>query len=109
MAVLTVNNLSALGADQTLVNASAGGDKFPVGESYILVIRNGGATPITATVKGKRNCSHGFLHDSAITINAGVTKMIGDLDEIRFKDTTDGLGEVTYSAVASVTVGIFKA
>lgn len=109
MALLTVNTLSALGNDQTLVNASAGGDKFPVGEGYVLVIKNGSASSITATVKGKRNCSHGFLHDSVVTIGAGVTKMIGDLDEIRFKDATDGYGEVLYSAVTTVTVGIFKA
>lgn len=108
MAVLTVNTLTALGNDTTLVTASAGGDKFPVGDSYVLVVKNGGASPITVTVKGKRNCSHGFIHDSVVTVNAGVTKMIGDLEEIRFKDPTDGYGEVTYSAVTSVTVGIFK-
>lgn len=109
MAKITTQRLAPAGADLTFVSASAGGDSYDVEQGNFIAVRNTGASPVTVTIKAKKACSHGTLHDSAVTVNAGATKVIGNLTKDRFADPTTGLGEITYSAVTNVSVAVYCA
>ena len=110
MALLTVQSVGRAGLEPALVAAAAGGDTFPLldGREWI-EINNASAAPITVTIKSKTKCDQGFDHDLVISVPANKKRTIsGFLPISRFKNATGNL-EITYSAVASVTVGAFRA
>lgn len=47
------------------------------------------------------------IADNAIAIAAGAEKMIGPFPSEHYGAAADGLGDITYSGVTSLTVGIF--
>lgn len=98
MAAITVSEVNA---DINLVAANAGGDTVLSGienanhvlDGVFVLVNNGGASPITATVNGVGyTVAAGELH--ALPANRGV-----------YPGRTVA---VTYSAVTSVTVGAFR-
>lgn len=73
-------------------------------ERMCVYVKNGGASPITATVL-KGNGIAGVA-DLAVTVAAGAEAIIGPLESARFG--TDGKVTLTLSATASVTVGVIQ-
>jgi hypothetical protein len=110
MALLTVQSVGRAGLEPVLVAAAAGGDTFPLvdGREWIEV-NNASAGAVTITIKSKQKCDQGFDHDLVISVPAGKKRVIsGFLPISRFQNANGNL-EITYSAVASVTVGAFRA
>lgn len=107
MAQLAPQKIKPAGTAVALVAASAGGDTFPAGSRTALRVKNGSGAGITVTVHAQHACNHGTLHDLAVVVAAGATEEIGGLDPRRFADA-DGLIHVTYSATATVTVGVVR-
>lgn len=112
MATLTVNtvSLSGLRDDNALVAAAGGGDSFlPSKDTYIRV-NNGGGSPITVTVTTVQNdpTTGLAIADVSVSVTNAQSRLIGPFPAEAFADPTDGLADITYSGVTSVTVGAFK-
>lgn len=103
VALLTTGHVSHSGVVQSLVAAAGGGDTLSAGERTFLVVNNGSGGSINVTVASPTTCSQGSTHPLVVAVGAGAVKYIGPLPENRFGDPVS----VTYSAVTSVTVGVF--
>jgi len=114
MATLTRNTIPIGGIDLvgSLVAADVAGDEVlnnvPNAAHTFIAVANGGGGPIIVTVNSQSNCSQGFDHDSAVTVPAGETHLIGPLPKGRWNDPADNKVKWTYDSVTSVTVGVFE-
>lgn len=108
MAAITVQPVSTTGTVWTLAAASGGGDTVrPSGNDVHLIVRNGDASSKTVTLVRAGNDQYGVaIPDLPVAVAAGATLIIPV--PATFRDTSDDLVDVTYSATTSVTVGAFK-
>lgn len=103
MATLTVQEITLSSLTPSYASADAGGDEFSnTGRTFLHII-NDGASSITATIDSRTNCSQGFDHNIEVTVGASSEKMVGPFKPGRFNDD-NGITDITYSAVTSVTV-----
>lgn len=104
MATLAVTELTTAGITDTLAAAAGGGDTFPNTGSEWFEINNGGGAGITVTFTPANTYLGETISPRAVSVSNGVRKKIG-----RFPPAIFGTSvAVTYSAVTSVTVGVFK-
>lgn len=88
--------------------ASAGGDTMVPSDRTHLHVKNGSGGSITVTVVAKTACNHGVLHNLAVAVPAGEERLIGAIIPSRFARPADGLAEITYSDVTTLTVAAVK-
>lgn len=109
MADLTTTTISVASGTVDLAGAltaaTSGGDTAEVGSSLFLVVSNGDASPHTVTVATPGTVSGLAIADGSYAIAAGDFAII-PLANV-FRGTT-GRATITYDAVTSVTVGVFK-
>lgn len=101
---LSVQKTGLAGGSVSLVAATAGGDTFANDGATVLHINNAGAGSITVTFSAQQTCNQGFKHDDVVTVANGAYEVVGPFAANRFNDQSGNVN-VTYSAVASVTVG----
>lgn len=107
MATLVAQQIDRDGLEPVLVAADVGGDKFiNTGKEFIFV-RNGSGAPITVTLDIRPTVDAQAVTDRAIVVPAGEDRFIGPIPPTVYNDAAE-LVDVTYSAVASLTVGIIK-
>lgn len=115
MATLTVQNIASTGTAITLASAAGGGDSFindASGRTFFMVT-NGGGGSITVTFDAVPTsvvtATYGTIavSDMAVAVAAGATKMIGPFKQALYNQA-DGMIDVTYSGVSSVTVAAIK-
>jgi hypothetical protein len=113
MAALTVQVPTVAGLAPSYAAAAGGGDTFVPGSSgtHILHVKNGGGSAITVTVDDAVSVTPGsakqFDPDIGISVPNGGERMIA-IDPARFNNPSTGVVAITYSAVTSVTVGVFR-
>lgn len=107
MTILIMQKLTNTGMAPVFDAADVEGNKFSNNGRTFLVVKNGGAAPVTVTVNSQRKCDQGFDHDITVDVPAGGERWIGPLDPHRF-NTPNGEVEVAYSAVDSVTVAAIQ-
>jgi len=107
MATLASTTISRDGILQTLVAANAGGDEWVNDGEQFIAITNGGASPITLTAVTQSTVDGQAVGDRAISIGVAETKLIGPFQQSVYNDGA-GKVQLTYSAVTSVTIAIFK-
>jgi len=85
--------------------ASAGGDSFALQGREILIVKNGDSGSHSVTVTSQRNNfgTQNAGDDLVRSVAAGKVAVIGPLSATKFRDA-NGLAQVTYDAVTSVTV-----
>lgn len=106
MALLAVQNASIAGTLITYAAAAGGGDTFAVNDHAVLIVKNGGGSPITVTVAVPGNTKYGqAAPDVAVTVANATDKVIGPFPA-DLADPADFVVHVTYSAVTSVTVAV---
>jgi hypothetical protein len=112
MAVLTVNEVGLAGFrdDNALVAAAGGGDQILPGPTTYIRVNNGGGSPIIVTVATPGTIGNSGLAqgDVSVSVTNAQSRLIGPFPAHLFADPTDGLVDITYSGVTSVTVGAFK-
>lgn len=109
MATLAVQEVTRAGVALTLAAAAGGGDKFAPSDRTWLRVTNGGAGAITVTIVTPNTLiSDVAITDVAVSVGAGATREIGPFPYEHFANSADGLADITYSGVTSVTVGAFK-
>lgn len=111
MATLTVQDLKRTGLALATVAAAGGGDKFLPSKDTFLYVNNGGAGAITVTV-ATPNEVPGLPDvgqtDVSVSVPAGAARYIGPFPYEFFSNSADGLADITYSGVATVTVAAVK-
>lgn len=105
---LTKQVITTAGVVVSQAAANADGSDFLNSGRCILIVNNGGASPINVTVDSKSSCSQGFDHDIVVAVAAGAEKHIGPFPQARFNDASTGKADVTFSAVTSVTVALVE-
>lgn len=90
--------------------AAGGGDTFTPGDDVFLHVKNGGGSSVTVTVVTPNTAAGGLaISDVAVAVPAAGERMIGPLPRQNFSRSADGLGDITYSGVTSVTVAVLDA
>lgn len=89
--------------------ASVGGDAFVHQGRELLVIKNGDASPHTATIKSQANNfgTQNTADDLAVVVAAGKIAIVNPLSAAKFRDAS-GLVQITWDAVTSVTVKLYS-
>ncbi len=106
MATLTTQQIVNTGLTPSFASAAGGGDRFTPGDTTFIEVVNGSGGSITVTVDSKVNSNYGTDVNLAVAVGAGARARIGPLPAQRFA-ASDGLGDITYSGVTSLTVGVF--
>lgn len=109
MAVLTTQTIVPTGLLPTYAAAAGGGDKVTPGNDTFIHVKNGGGSSITVTVDNVVPSNYGTDADLVVVVANGSERMIGPLPTPRFQSLTDGLVNVTYTGVTTVTVAAIKA
>ena len=108
MATLSVQQITTAGVvPASLVSAAGGGDQFPNNGKTFFDVANGGGGSIMVTIASQVACSQGSTHNTTVSVAASATKRIGPFDVSRYNDG-NGMVQVSYSGVSSVTVGAFS-
>lgn len=109
MANLNVQRAVLTGLNPSFVAAGAGGDSIPPAGAAVFIVKNGGASAVTVTVATPGKTEFGLDQpDLTVSVPAGEERHIGPLTH-RLADPDSGSIQVTYSAVASVTVAVVAA
>lgn len=109
MATLTVQDLKRTGLAPTYAAASAGGDKFAPSKDTFLHVKNGSAGALTVTVVTPNSLIPDVaIADVAVSVPAAGERMIGPFPYEHFANSADGLCDITYSGVTSLTVAAVR-
>lgn len=108
MAQLTPSLLKSSGTLLSTAAAAGGGDSFANTGYEFLYINNGGGSPInvTFTVQSTKYLQE-TVSNRVASVTNGTAQLIGPFPPGLFNDS-NGLVQITYSAVTSVTVAVFK-
>ncbi len=110
MALLTTQSIARAGLTPAYAAAAGGGDTFAPGTHTFLHAKNGAGVSQTVTIVTPRTDALGnAIADNAIAIPAGEERMIGPLPYEHYASPSTGVGNITYSAVVSLTIGVFAA
>ena len=110
MATLTVQTIDRGGDGLTpaFAAAAAGGDDFPNTGREFIVVKNGGGAPMTVTAVTPQTVAGSLtVSDEPYTIPASGERYIGPFPTGPFNNP-QGRVSLTYSAVTTVTIGVFK-
>jgi hypothetical protein len=107
MATLATQSIVTAGLTPAFVAAAGGGDKCLPGAGTYLHVKNGGGSPVTVTLVTPATVDTLAVGDRAIVVAAGAEAKIAVPDTL-YRNPTDGLADITYSGVTSVTVGVFR-
>lgn len=107
MAVLVAQSIVRAGLTPAFAAAAGGGDEFVnTGNEYVEVI-NGDATEKTVTVVTPGTVDGLAIADRPVVIAAGARAKIGPFPTGTYNNSASKV-QLTYSAVTSVTVGVFS-
>lgn len=107
MANLSVQHADVTGTTLAFAAASAGGDRVTAGAGIYVIVRNGGASAVTVTLATPGTVFNGQqIPDTTISVGAGASVIVPVNRNYR---SDDGLADITYSDVTSVTVAALAA
>jgi hypothetical protein len=110
VAALTTNVVPTAGLrfDNLLVAAAGGGDTAETGAGVFLVVKNASGSSITVTVATPETFDGDLaLADRTVSVAATTGQSFIPLTA-RYRDPATGVAAITYSAVTTVTVGVFR-
>jgi hypothetical protein len=110
VATLSVQTVirTGTGLEPTYASCASGGDEFVNTGNDFIHIKNGAGGAQTVTIATPVVTDGLAVAENAIAIPAGEERMIGILPKTTYNDG-DAKVQLTYSAVTSLTIGIFKA
>ena len=110
MATLTVQNVNRVGLAPTYAAATGGGDKFAPTDRTWLHVKNASAGAITVTIVTPGTALPDVgIADVAVSVPATTgERLIGPFPYEFFANPADGLADITYSGVTSLTVAAVK-
>lgn len=110
MAALATQSIVLTGLAPTYAAAAGGGDTFTPDDRTFIQVKNGSGGAITVTVATPGTIIGLGIADVSVSVPATTgDRMIGPFPAQHFADPADGLADITYSGVTSLTIGVFKA
>ena len=106
-APLTVALAARTGVDMVGVSCASGGDSFANDGQEIIQVFNGDSGSHSVTVVTQAAPDGGAVTALTVAIAAGVTKTLGPFPTGVYNDT-NGLVQITYTAVTSMTIKVLK-
>lgn len=107
MATLSIQIVTRDGLNPSFTAAAGGGDQFPnTGREYLEVVNND-ASPTTVTVATPNTVDGQSITDRQVSVTNGQSRKIGPFPPSIYNDG-NGLVQLTYSKVTSLTVGVFR-
>jgi len=106
MADLSIQTIARAGITPAYVAAAGGGDAFANSGKELIHIKNGGST-MTLTIVTQATQDGLAVADRAVVVTGGEERVIGPFPASIYNDGT-GKVQLTYSAVTTVTIGIFN-
>jgi hypothetical protein len=107
MAALTTQSIGLPSSLPTFQAAAGGGDTATPGNNSFLVVKNGSGASVTVTLVVPGNDQFGNAKPDLAVAVAAATERYIPLRDAALADPTTGIVSITYSAVTSVTVGVF--
>jgi hypothetical protein len=108
MALLNAQPVSPAGSAVTYAAAAGGGDTFrPADDRALLLVVNGGGSPITVTIPSFASVSGLVTPARTVSVPAGATRAIPLLKRL-YANPANGLIDIGYSGVTSVTVAVIS-
>lgn len=110
MAILTVQEVDRAGDGLTPVQGAAavGGDSWVNTGREWVEVENGGGAPMTITFVTPQTISGLGIADLVVTIPAAGKRKVGPFPVGAFVDPANGRTAITYTAVTTVTVGVYR-
>lgn len=111
MAILSVQRILKTGLAPSLASAAGGGDSFPAAGDgrELLEVVNGDGSAIDVTIPSQSACGDfgvsNAAHDLVVEVPGGERRLIR-VPPTGYRDA-NGRVQITYSAVTSVSVGVF--
>lgn len=106
MAQLAYQQIAITGLEATFAAATGGGDTVAPDDRGFIRVKNGGGSPITVTIVRPGSQFGQANPDIPVTVTNAEERDIGPLP--RELADTDGLIDITYSGVTSVTVAALR-
>lgn len=107
MALLSIQNIGALGGVTPSYAAVAASDTVAGGQGVFLHVKNANAGAVNVVIATPETVDGDLdVEDRTVVVAAGAEAMIPV--QSRYNDRTTGLATVTCSPTASVTVGAFR-
>lgn len=108
MATLSLSKVTEDGVEPTLASAAAGGDEWAWADNAFVYIDNADASSHTITITSHATDRPGVdVTDLAVAVPAGESRFIGPIDGA-YRNRSNGTVSMSYDAVTSVTVGVFR-
>lgn len=107
MSLYATNQIKPAGVAPTLAAVTAS-DTFECGEKSFLHVKNGSGVSINVTLSIPRTRFGQAISPLVVAVAAGTEKLIGPLLPEEFEDPSTRVGTVGYSAITTVTAGVFS-
>jgi len=108
MATLVVQQIAKTGLVSALTAAAGGGDQFPNdGQRTYFHIKNADGTPTTVTFVTQKTVEGLAVADLAVAVANATEQKVGPFPAEIYNDI-NGMVQVTYSKVTSLTVNPFR-
>jgi hypothetical protein len=107
MATLTSTPIARAGVTITGASATSGGDKFGSTGKEFLWVKNADTASHNVIFAVQKTVDGLAVTSRTVTVGAGAEMLIGPFKPSEYNDA-NGLVNVTYSAVTSVTVAVFS-
>lgn len=109
MALLATQEIDLDGLGAAYSAAAGGGDTFNPDEDTFIHVKNGSGASITVTVVTPGTAAGGLaIGDSVTSVPAAGDRFIGPFPREHF-GKSDGIADITYSGVTSLTLAVLKA
>jgi hypothetical protein len=112
MALLTVQQVSRVGAAPTFAAATGGGDTCPTGNNVWIEVKNTSGTSTTVTLATNAGAAPfpgvPFAAETFVVPITTGDMIYGPILPQLFNDATDGLLHITYSQVSGITIAVFQ-
>ncbi len=105
MALIATQQVDRDGVAVTFAAATAGGDTAAPNDHSALIVKNGGTAAITVTLATPQTVDGLAVEDTAVSVAAGAETLIPLYPHL-YRNPATGVVNITYSAVASVTVAV---
>jgi len=107
MAALTPQTTTRAGIEPTYEACGAGGDEFANAGGELVHIKNGAGAEQIMTIVSQATVDGLAVADRTVAIPAGEERVVGPFPTATYNDG-DGLVQLTYDAVVTLTIGIIK-
>jgi len=111
MATRATESVDNDGLVATYNAASAGGDKITPGDGTFIHVKNRSASPITVTLVTPATLDGTLaIGDRAVSVTNGeANDQLIAVPDTLYRNPTDGLADITWSATATVTFAVVRA